>query len=139
MERTALLYSVSFVPHLISFWVCGLHQSLFFLDASIKLSLPEFYMVQFPSFVPNFSCHWGLLARERLTFSFPFSKGLHIWWFGKYFVSCCFSNVFLSTKELLSLNHYLDKYHAWVNAEFLLEKCLVGMLDDSHWIAVKVQ
>ncbi|XP_021906033.1 cytochrome b5 domain-containing protein RLF isoform X2 [Carica papaya] len=25
-----------------------------------------------------------------------------------------------------------NKYHAWVNAEFLLEKCLVGMLDDSR-------
>ncbi|ONK70082.1 uncharacterized protein A4U43_C05F30050 [Asparagus officinalis] len=24
-----------------------------------------------------------------------------------------------------------NKYHAWVNAEFLLEKCLVGMLDDT--------
>uniref|UniRef100_A0A7C9DZJ4 Cytochrome-b5 reductase n=1 Tax=Opuntia streptacantha TaxID=393608 RepID=A0A7C9DZJ4_OPUST len=24
-----------------------------------------------------------------------------------------------------------NKYHAWVNAEFLLEKCLVGILDDS--------
>lgn len=24
-----------------------------------------------------------------------------------------------------------NKYHAWVNAEFLLEKCLVGVLDDS--------
>ncbi|KAA8520222.1 hypothetical protein F0562_014478 [Nyssa sinensis] len=24
-----------------------------------------------------------------------------------------------------------NKYHAWVNAEFLLEKCLVGTLDDS--------
>ncbi|KAL5718698.1 cytochrome-b5 reductase [Ranunculus cassubicifolius] len=24
-----------------------------------------------------------------------------------------------------------NKYHAWVNAEFMLEKCLVGMLDDS--------
>lgn len=27
------------------------------------------------------------------------------------------------------LNLHLDKYHAWVNAEFLLEKCLVGILD----------
>ena len=26
-----------------------------------------------------------------------------------------------------------DKYHAWVNAEFLLEKCLVGTLDESQW------
>ncbi|XP_058073693.1 cytochrome b5 domain-containing protein RLF-like [Magnolia sinica] len=25
-----------------------------------------------------------------------------------------------------------DKYHAWVNADFLLEKCLVGILDDSR-------
>ncbi|XP_077209788.1 cytochrome b5 domain-containing protein RLF-like [Tasmannia lanceolata] len=25
-----------------------------------------------------------------------------------------------------------NKYHAWVNAEFLLEKCLVGILDDSR-------
>ncbi|MED6119308.1 hypothetical protein PIB30_010548 [Stylosanthes scabra] len=25
-----------------------------------------------------------------------------------------------------------NKYHAWVNAEFLLEKCLVGTLDESH-------
>ncbi|GAB4828064.1 hypothetical protein Ancab_034979 [Ancistrocladus abbreviatus] len=25
-----------------------------------------------------------------------------------------------------------NKYHAWVNAEFLLEKCLVGILDDNH-------
>ncbi|KAF8022332.1 hypothetical protein BT93_G2475 [Corymbia citriodora subsp. variegata] len=25
-----------------------------------------------------------------------------------------------------------NKYHAWVNDEFLLEKCLVGILDDSH-------
>ncbi|KAG7025640.1 Cytochrome b5 domain-containing protein RLF, partial [Cucurbita argyrosperma subsp. argyrosperma] len=25
-----------------------------------------------------------------------------------------------------------NKYHAWVNAEFLLEKCLVGTLDNSH-------
>uniref|UniRef100_A0A9I9DTI8 Cytochrome b5 heme-binding domain-containing protein n=2 Tax=Cucumis melo TaxID=3656 RepID=A0A9I9DTI8_CUCME len=25
-----------------------------------------------------------------------------------------------------------NKYHAWVNDEFLLEKCLVGTLDDSH-------
>ncbi|KAJ4711595.1 Cytochrome b5 reductase 4 [Melia azedarach] len=25
-----------------------------------------------------------------------------------------------------------NKYHAWVNAEFLLEKCLVGTLDDSR-------
>ncbi|XWS35537.1 hypothetical protein CRYUN_Cryun20dG0005500 [Craigia yunnanensis] len=25
-----------------------------------------------------------------------------------------------------------NKYHAWVNAEFLLEKCLVGTLDDSE-------
>ncbi|XP_028776309.1 cytochrome b5 domain-containing protein RLF isoform X1 [Neltuma alba] len=25
-----------------------------------------------------------------------------------------------------------NKYHAWVNAEFLLEKCLVGTLDDSQ-------
>ncbi|KAJ8748834.1 hypothetical protein K2173_011394 [Erythroxylum novogranatense] len=25
-----------------------------------------------------------------------------------------------------------NKYHAWVNAEFLLEKCLVGILEDSH-------
>ncbi|CAL1386760.1 unnamed protein product [Linum trigynum] len=24
-----------------------------------------------------------------------------------------------------------NKYHAWVNAEFLMEKCLVGILDDS--------
>lgn len=24
-----------------------------------------------------------------------------------------------------------NKYHAWVNADFLLEKCLVGVLDDS--------
>ncbi|KAK9189317.1 hypothetical protein WN944_020723 [Citrus x changshan-huyou] len=28
--------------------------------------------------------------------------------------------------------HPGDKYHAWVNAEFLLEKCLVGTLDDSR-------
>lgn len=26
----------------------------------------------------------------------------------------------------------IDKYHAWVNAEFLLEKCLVGTLDESE-------
>lgn len=26
----------------------------------------------------------------------------------------------------------LDKYHAWVNADFLLEKCLVGTLDDGE-------
>lgn len=25
-----------------------------------------------------------------------------------------------------------NKYHAWVNAEFMLEKCLVGTLDDSR-------
>lgn len=25
-----------------------------------------------------------------------------------------------------------NKYHAWVNADFLLEKCLVGILDESH-------
>lgn len=25
-----------------------------------------------------------------------------------------------------------NKYHAWVNAEFMLEKCLVGILEDSH-------
>lgn len=25
-----------------------------------------------------------------------------------------------------------NKYHAWVNAEFLMEKCLVGILDDSQ-------
>ncbi|XP_011091667.1 cytochrome b5 domain-containing protein RLF-like isoform X2 [Sesamum indicum] len=25
-----------------------------------------------------------------------------------------------------------NKYHAWVNAEFLLEKCLVGILDEGH-------
>ncbi|KAL0456242.1 UNVERIFIED_CONTAM: cytochrome domain-containing protein RLF [Sesamum latifolium] len=25
-----------------------------------------------------------------------------------------------------------NKYHAWVNAEFLLEKCLVGVLDNGH-------
>ncbi|CAA6662891.1 unnamed protein product [Spirodela intermedia] len=25
-----------------------------------------------------------------------------------------------------------NKYHAWVNAEFLLEKCLVGFLDESQ-------
>ncbi|KAJ0491614.1 putative cytochrome-b5 reductase [Helianthus annuus] len=25
-----------------------------------------------------------------------------------------------------------NKYHAWVNAEFMLEKCLVGILDDSR-------
>ncbi|WVZ15650.1 hypothetical protein V8G54_013216 [Vigna mungo] len=25
-----------------------------------------------------------------------------------------------------------DKYHAWVNAEFLLEKCVVGTLDESQ-------
>ncbi|KAI3425565.1 Cytochrome b5 heme-binding domain-containing protein [Psidium guajava] len=25
-----------------------------------------------------------------------------------------------------------NKYHAWVNDEFLLEKCLVGVLEDSH-------
>ncbi|GMH19003.1 hypothetical protein Nepgr_020844 [Nepenthes gracilis] len=25
-----------------------------------------------------------------------------------------------------------NKYHAWVNAEFLLEKCLVGILDENH-------
>ncbi|GFP92085.1 cytochrome b5 domain-containing protein rlf [Phtheirospermum japonicum] len=25
-----------------------------------------------------------------------------------------------------------NKYHAWVNAEFLMEKCLVGILDESH-------
>ncbi|KAK4424960.1 cytochrome domain-containing protein RLF [Sesamum alatum] len=25
-----------------------------------------------------------------------------------------------------------NKYHAWVNAEFLLEKCLVGVLDEGH-------
>ncbi|KAL2461229.1 Cytochrome b5 domain-containing protein RLF [Abeliophyllum distichum] len=25
-----------------------------------------------------------------------------------------------------------NKYHAWVNAEFMLEKCLVGILDESH-------
>lgn len=25
-----------------------------------------------------------------------------------------------------------NKYHAWVNADFLLEKCLVGILDDSQ-------
>lgn len=25
-----------------------------------------------------------------------------------------------------------DKYHAWVNAEFLMEKCLVGILDDTE-------
>ncbi|KAL2230419.1 UNVERIFIED_CONTAM: Cytochrome b5 domain-containing protein RLF [Sesamum indicum] len=28
--------------------------------------------------------------------------------------------------------HPGDKYHAWVNAEFLLEKCLVGILDEGH-------
>ncbi|KAJ1400279.1 Cytochrome b5-like heme/steroid binding domain [Sesbania bispinosa] len=32
----------------------------------------------------------------------------------------------------LSLIPVSDKYHAWVNAEFLLEKCLVGTLDDSQ-------
>lgn len=25
-----------------------------------------------------------------------------------------------------------DKYHAWVNAEFLLEKCFVGTLDEGQ-------
>ncbi|GJN09861.1 hypothetical protein PR202_ga27907 [Eleusine coracana subsp. coracana] len=25
-----------------------------------------------------------------------------------------------------------NKYHAWVNAEFLLEKCLVGFLDPNE-------
>jgi cytochrome b involved in lipid metabolism len=25
-----------------------------------------------------------------------------------------------------------NKYHAWVNAEFLLEKCLVGLLDPNE-------
>ncbi|XP_068669178.1 cytochrome b5 domain-containing protein RLF [Aristolochia californica] len=25
-----------------------------------------------------------------------------------------------------------NKYHAWVNAEFLLERCLVGIIDDNH-------
>ncbi|KAL3622537.1 hypothetical protein CASFOL_033948 [Castilleja foliolosa] len=25
-----------------------------------------------------------------------------------------------------------NKYHAWVNAEFLMEKCLVGILDENH-------
>ncbi|WRX32547.1 hypothetical protein QQP08_025034 [Theobroma cacao] len=33
---------------------------------------------------------------------------------------------------ILSLTCLLDKYHAWVNAECLLEKCLVGTLDDSE-------
>ncbi|KAL0377153.1 UNVERIFIED_CONTAM: cytochrome domain-containing protein RLF [Sesamum calycinum] len=28
--------------------------------------------------------------------------------------------------------HPGDKYHAWVNAEFLLEKCLVGVLNEGH-------
>ncbi|OWM78387.1 hypothetical protein CDL15_Pgr016111 [Punica granatum] len=28
--------------------------------------------------------------------------------------------------------HPGDKYHAWVNAEFLLEKCLVGILDETR-------
>lgn len=35
-------------------------------------------------------------------------------------------------QKLQSLCFMLDKYHAWVNAEFLLEKCLVGILDDSQ-------
>jgi hypothetical protein len=30
------------------------------------------------------------------------------------------------------LDFLIDKYHAWVNAEFLLEKCLVGFLDPSE-------
>jgi cytochrome-b5 reductase len=36
---------------------------------------------------------------------------------------------FIATFSLTPLS---DKYHAWVNAEFLLEKCLVGTLDESH-------
>ncbi|OVA05146.1 Cytochrome b5-like heme/steroid binding domain [Macleaya cordata] len=46
------------------------------------------------------------------------------------------SQSLLSSRTLLIgnkiLNVILDKYHAWVNAEFLLEKCLVGTLDDSR-------
>jgi hypothetical protein len=30
------------------------------------------------------------------------------------------------------LDFAIDKYHAWVNAEFLLEKCLVGFLDPNE-------
>lgn len=37
------------------------------------------------------------------------------------------------TIVLISLYLHLDKYHAWVNAEFLLEKCLVGIIDDGQW------
>ncbi|KAM7265919.1 hypothetical protein ACFE04_003602 [Oxalis oulophora] len=35
-------------------------------------------------------------------------------------------------KDCTSLFKFPDKYHAWVNAEFLLEKCLVGVLDDGQ-------
>ncbi|MBA0562765.1 hypothetical protein Golob_007788 [Gossypium lobatum] len=37
-----------------------------------------------------------------------------------------------SISYLFSLTCVQDKYHAWVNAEFLLEKCLVGTLDDGE-------
>lgn len=36
---------------------------------------------------------------------------------------------FLGLLSGFSLILESDKYHAWVNAEFMLEKCLVGTLD----------
>ncbi|XP_075488127.1 cytochrome b5 domain-containing protein RLF-like isoform X1 [Primulina tabacum] len=36
-----------------------------------------------------------------------------------------------STLLFSILYHHLDKHHAWVNAEVLLEKCLVGILDET--------
>lgn len=39
-------------------------------------------------------------------------------------------SIFLLRLEFLDPS--LDKYHAWVNADFLLEKCLVGILDENR-------
>ena len=32
----------------------------------------------------------------------------------------------------VSLDWIEDKYHAWVNEEFLLAQCLVGFLDENN-------
>ncbi|KAF9665703.1 hypothetical protein SADUNF_Sadunf16G0151200 [Salix dunnii] len=43
-------------------------------------------------------------------------------------ISLVYADVYLN-EDVLHDCAFRDKYHAWVNAEFLLEKCLVGTLD----------
>lgn len=65
---------------------------------------------------------------ERLHFVIQYPLKKNYVFFLQFLDSVCI--YVLVEFAILILNS--DKYHAWVNAEFLMEKCLVGILDEGQ-------